>query len=328
MLYNSRSIPFDKDDEQQEGCKLLDTFAIFVQLLLACVAFSTLIIKRQREKPRRPLRIWGFDISKQVVGGIVIHTLNLVMSYISGYSLEDSSPSNPCVWYWLNIFVDTTLGTAIIWGILRLGQFIARQWGFSGFENGVYGSTFRKQIERWWKQLLMYVTALIMMKLLVLLLFRLCPWLEWFGEWVLGWTSGNYKIQVVFVMLIFPLIMNIAQFWIVDTILKHNSQHTPIHLDDAMDEDILIPIYDDEDDDSLDNNHLNQYDDDDDSHWPPPIHSPLMDGEQDAVSLSSSLKPLTGLQDDDDQNKKEFNLNPWTYTSSSNSNQSPPPSQQ
>ncbi|CAO3689556.1 unnamed protein product [Rhizopus microsporus] len=52
----------------------MDTFGIIVQLCLAAAAFSTLIYKRQREKPRRPLRIWGFDVSKQLVGGIIVHS--------------------------------------------------------------------------------------------------------------------------------------------------------------------------------------------------------------------------------------------------------------
>ncbi|EIE84100.1 hypothetical protein RO3G_08805 [Rhizopus delemar RA 99-880] len=38
--------------------------------------------------------------------------------------------------------------------------------------------------------------------MVVVILFGLCPWLRHFGEWVLGWTMGNYKIQVIFVMLI------------------------------------------------------------------------------------------------------------------------------
>ncbi|ORZ13547.1 Vaculolar membrane protein-domain-containing protein [Absidia repens] len=317
----------EEEGDSQQGCKLLDTFAIFVQLLLACIAFSTLILKRQREKPRRPLRIWAFDISKQVVGGIVIHTLNLIVSYISGYSLDDSSPSNPCVWYWLNIFVDTTLGTGIIWGMLHLSQYVARHYGLSGFQSGVYGTPpFKKQLKRWGKQLVVYVSSLVVMKLVVLLLFKICPWLEDFGEWVLGWTLENYKLQVVFVMLIFPLVMNIVQFWIVDTIVKHNAYHTPVYLDEAMDEDILIPIYDDNDDDESDDgsydfgrNNRRAYNDDDandnDERWPP-LLSTLNDDEQDAVSLSSSLKPLTGLQDSDAYSKNEQDPNPWANTSS------------
>lgn len=46
------------DSNDNSGCKLLDSFAIAVQLMLACLAFSTLIIKRQREIPQRPLLVW------------------------------------------------------------------------------------------------------------------------------------------------------------------------------------------------------------------------------------------------------------------------------
>lgn len=42
----------------ESGCKLMDGFGIFIQLCLATTAFSTLIFKRQREQPQRPIRIW------------------------------------------------------------------------------------------------------------------------------------------------------------------------------------------------------------------------------------------------------------------------------
>lgn len=50
--------PYDEQMPDESGCKLLDSFAIFVQLVLATLAFSTLIIKRQRESPQRPLQTW------------------------------------------------------------------------------------------------------------------------------------------------------------------------------------------------------------------------------------------------------------------------------
>jgi hypothetical protein len=120
--------------------------------------------------------------------------------------------------------------------------------------------------------------------------------------------------------------MNITQFWIVDTIVKHNAYHTPIYLDEAMDEDLLVPIYDeendnddnandDDDDDDMFGDHHYTYTDDS-NHWSPFIPSPLNDGEQDAVSLSSSLKPLTGHQDSDPYFKTEQSTNPWTDSGS------------
>ncbi|KAI8059541.1 vacuolar membrane protein-domain-containing protein [Gongronella butleri] len=312
--------------EDQQGCQLLDSFAIAVQLLLAAIAFSTLLLKRQREDPRRPFRTWGFDVSKQVVGGVVVHSLNLVLSYLFGTSLDEPGSSNPCVWYWLNIFVDTTLGTALIWVFLENGQKLLRHMGYSGFQTGVYGTPpFRKQLRRWAKQLGLYVSSLVMMKFVVVLLFRVCPWLEDVGEWILGWTMGNPKVQVVFVMLITPLVMNIIQFWIIDTIVKHNEARTPIYLDDALDEDILIPIYEeeerldwlDDEDDILDD------DDDDDSHGNAAAPSRRQGAydrnaflrtqgtdEQDAISLSASLQPVIARDAKDDTPLKDLNTTP------------------
>ncbi|KAI8084254.1 vacuolar membrane protein-domain-containing protein [Gilbertella persicaria] len=230
-------VPNDADSEA--GCKLLDSFAIFVQLMLAGLAFSTLYIKRQRESPQRPLLIWSFDVSKQLIGGGVVHTLNVLASHIFGKSLEGEPQSNPCVWYFLNIFIDTTFGVLIIWSVLSSVKFITEFYRLPGFQSGVYGEPpLVNQLQVWAKQLGVYVLALVTMKVVVLILFAICPWLENFGKWVLSWTMGNYRLQVLFVMLIFPLLMNIIQFWIVDTIVK-NKPTRAIQLDQEQD-DLLI----------------------------------------------------------------------------------------
>lgn len=39
-----------------------------------------------------------FDVSKQLIGGCVIHTLNIVASHVFGKSLDGEPESNPCVW--------------------------------------------------------------------------------------------------------------------------------------------------------------------------------------------------------------------------------------
>ncbi|KAI8974948.1 vacuolar membrane protein-domain-containing protein [Pilobolus umbonatus] len=238
-----------------EGCKLLDSFAIFVQILLACLAFSTLIIKRQREKPQRPLLIWSLDVSKQVIGGIVVHTLNLLASHIFGRSLEGEPSSNPCVWYFLNIFIDTTLGVGIIWGVLSTATYVTHRYGLDGFQSGVYGEPpLGNQLKKWIRQLSVYVLALITMKTMVVFLFSIFPWLEDFGSWVLGWTMGNYRLQVLFVMLLFPFVMNIVQFWVVDTIVKHNTRRF-ISLDNNdIANDMLISDGEYEEDELLDIN--------------------------------------------------------------------------
>ncbi|KAI9483798.1 MAG: vacuolar membrane protein-domain-containing protein [Benjaminiella poitrasii] len=212
-------------NDTQAGCQLMDGFGIFIQLCLATVAFSTLIFKRQREKPQRPIRIWALDVSKQLAGGVMIHSLNVVAAVFFGIKPEEGVKANPCVWYFLNILVDTTLGIGILWLILTGFKYIlSNKLQLTGFQSGVYGEPpLTEQLKKWAKQLCVYIVSLIIMKIIVIGLFHICPWIADFGDWVLRWTVGNYKLQVVFVMLIFPLIMNIMQFWVIDTFIKHKS---------------------------------------------------------------------------------------------------------
>ena len=73
----------------------------------------------------------------------------------------------------------------------------------------------------WWaKQSVIYFIGLIGMKLCVLVIFQLLPWIAWVGDWALRWTEGNTALQIAFVMLIFPLIMNALQYYIIDSFIK------------------------------------------------------------------------------------------------------------
>lgn len=104
--------------------------------------------------------------------------------------------------YFLNILIDTTFGVLIIWGVLSAVKFLARFYRLNGFQSGVYGEPpLENQMRMWVRQLGVYILALVTMKIVVLILFGICPWLQGFGEWVLRWTAGNYRLQVLFVML-------------------------------------------------------------------------------------------------------------------------------
>ena len=61
-------------------CELLGPFALLVQLALGGLALLALVFKRWRERPQRPVKVWAFDVSKQVVGSVLLHAANLVMS--------------------------------------------------------------------------------------------------------------------------------------------------------------------------------------------------------------------------------------------------------
>lgn len=98
--------------------------------------------------------------------------------------------------------VDTTLGIGILWLLLNGFKYLVKKLQWSGFQSGVYGDPpLTDQLKKWAKQMTVYIICLMLMKIIVVSLFHLCPWISDFGDWVLQWTVGNYRLQVVFVML-------------------------------------------------------------------------------------------------------------------------------
>jgi hypothetical protein len=89
-------------------------------------------------------------------------------------------------------------------------------------ESGNYGSPPRAW---WWfKQSLIYFLGLMGMKICVLIIFLVLPWISRIGDWALRWTEGDAALQVIFVMLVFPVIMNATQYYIIDSFIKKQSQ--------------------------------------------------------------------------------------------------------
>jgi hypothetical protein len=102
--------------EDNGECQLLGPFSIFIQGALGGLALLSLVYKRWRERPQRPLKIWTFDVSKQVVGSMLLHLVNLLMSMVSSGSLTvkpGEYEANPCSFYLLNLAIDVSLATPI-----------------------------------------------------------------------------------------------------------------------------------------------------------------------------------------------------------------------
>ncbi|KAL8370565.1 hypothetical protein RB595_000778 [Gaeumannomyces hyphopodioides] len=228
-------------------CRLLGPFALIVQLALGGLALMSLVYKRWRERPQRPVKIWFFDVSKQVFGSVLVHMANVFMSMLTsgrlsikldppatagaevirrlvgrGHDGDQGYVPNPCSWYLLNLGIDTTLGIPILILLLRITTKLVAQTPLGqppeSIQSGNYGSPPRAL---WWlKQSIIYFCGLFGMKVCVLIIFVLFPWISHVGDWALGWTEGNEKLQIVFVMMLFPLIMNAMQYYIIDSFIK------------------------------------------------------------------------------------------------------------
>ncbi|KAJ7749249.1 vacuolar membrane protein-domain-containing protein [Mycena olivaceomarginata] len=233
----SASVLFAGDDVDIHSCRLLGPIALTVQGLMGVLVILSL-------KPMRPWRIWLFDVSKQVAGQMFVHAFNVFVSDL----VSHHSSNNACVSYFLNILIDTTLGVGLIYVLLRVFTYIASErFQLKGFESGIYGTP--PSFKYWLRQATIYILALTTMKFMVIGLLALLPGLWSLGAWLLSWTWSGEGDSV---MGIFPILMNILQFWLIDSIVKASGVALDLDSPDPLDREPLFRSPDDDDDDDDD----------------------------------------------------------------------------
>lgn len=99
-----------QDPTQNGECQLLGPFSLVVQAALGALALLSLVYKRWKERPQRPVKIWAFDVSKQVFGSAMLHLANLLMSMFSAghFEITRTYQPNPCSFYLLNLGIDVS----------------------------------------------------------------------------------------------------------------------------------------------------------------------------------------------------------------------------
>ncbi|ORY04202.1 hypothetical protein K493DRAFT_380351 [Basidiobolus meristosporus CBS 931.73] len=147
-------------------CSLTDSFALIIQGILALISLSTLMIKRHRESPRRPLLVWFYDTSKQAFAAAFIHLINI----IAAYTTTQTNPTlNPCEWYFLSILIDTTIGVATLFVLLSVSNALICRFEMRSLYSGQYGDPPKMSV--WLKQLFLFITIASINKALLVLLF-------------------------------------------------------------------------------------------------------------------------------------------------------------
>ncbi|GAA6003575.1 hypothetical protein JCM10207_000395 [Rhodosporidiobolus poonsookiae] len=207
------------DEVDLDQCRLLGPFALIIQAVMGAVVLGSLVVKRMREKPRRKWKIWLGDVGKQVVGQAFVHASNVAISDLIATHRSD----NPCSLYALNILIDTTLGVLLLYYFLRLSTHMMHRFQ-PLYQTGFYGQPF--SLALWGEQAAVYVACLAAMKVVVLAFFWILPGMEDAMTWALSWLTSD-EAQVFVVMLVLPLIMNLFQFLMVDSILKLKDPSTP-----------------------------------------------------------------------------------------------------
>ncbi|KAG9407264.1 hypothetical protein AC1031_001954 [Aphanomyces cochlioides] len=203
------------------NCTLLSgTFETLVQIGLGIVALSVLVLKRTLEKPQRPFQVWAYDASKQAIGAGVAHAANLFIAIMLVKMAKSENAKDECAFYFINFTLDTSLGVAVNWLLLRLSMAAAIHFDWTWLQvPGFYGNPIRTSV--WLAQLAMWIVIVLTAKIIIArFIYALETPLNNFGNWLFDPLSDYPKVELLFVMVACPCLMNALQFWITDNFLK------------------------------------------------------------------------------------------------------------
>ena len=142
-----------------------------------------------------------------------------------------SEAADECTWYFLNFFLDTTIGVLICYAFMKLLECVVKKYQISFLKSGYYFEEikrndkiyYRIKMKMYFSQLMSWITIIIINKFLMFGLNHLCKtYFEAIGNFILKPFVFNHKVELLMVMIVFPLIFNAIQFWVFDEILKFN----------------------------------------------------------------------------------------------------------
>ena len=220
---NTTSSNNESKDEQK--CEMFGGFGFLIQGILGAAAFSVLIVKRYVEKPRRPWKIWFYDILKQIISSLFLHLFNLVISAILS---DDDNDADACVWYFVTVVLDCTLGAFLSYIFMWLVDGIVSSSDLTLLKTGLYFEEYIENNKKQYKlkckkygaQLGVWLAVTLIVKVILLIMLKICKlFLVNLGGFFLS-PFTNPKFRLVMVMIIFPVLLNALYFWVVDNILK------------------------------------------------------------------------------------------------------------
>ena len=209
----------------ESKCEMFGGFGFLIQAILGAAAFSVLILKRYLEKPRRPWKIWFYDVAKQIISSLVLHLFNLIISAVLS---DDENDADACVWYFVTVVLDCTLGAFLSYIFMWLVDGIVSSSELEILKTGLYYEEYlegnKKCYKLKWKkygaQLGVWLVVTLIVKLILLIMLKICKlFLVNLGGFFLS-PFSNAKVRLVMVMIIFPVLLNALYFWVVDNILK------------------------------------------------------------------------------------------------------------
>eukprot|EP00298_Acanthocystis_sp_HF-20_P004100 c14437_g1_i1.p1 GENE.c14437_g1_i1~~c14437_g1_i1.p1 ORF type:complete len:239 (-),score=78.90 c14437_g1_i1:81-797(-) len=204
-------------------CQLLGGFSWVIQGLLLICCLGSLLIKRNYESPKRKMRVWLMDTSKQALAAGSEHWINLLLAVVFGGSDE----GDPCVWYVLSGLMGFLFGTPFAYISIKICTKIAKRFQIKPIlETGVYtDDPYGEPRTSWWlAQCSLWLCIILFQRISMALIFSSTTFHRAygsFGSWLLSPFVNQYA-RIIAVMIFFPGIVNCCEFWVQDNFLMEH----------------------------------------------------------------------------------------------------------
>ena len=176
---NANNSSISELEENNSKCEMFGGFGVLIQAILGAAAFSILILKRYIEKPRRPWKIWFYDVAKQIISSLVLHLFNLIISAILS---SDENDADACVWYFVTVVLDCTLGAFLSYIFMWLTDGIANSSDWTFLKSGLYyeeymvgnKKTYKLNWKKYLSQLGVWLAITLIVKIILLIMLKIC----------------------------------------------------------------------------------------------------------------------------------------------------------
>jgi len=121
--------------EKPQDCELLGLFGLFIQGVLGIISVGSLVVKKFLPGEKRTWKVFCLDIWKQLTTSLFAHFLNI---FLSIYLQELTQEGNGCVWYFMNMVLDTIFGLMIAYLLFKIVDHIAITNNIEVLKHGVY----------------------------------------------------------------------------------------------------------------------------------------------------------------------------------------------
>lgn len=160
----------------------------------------------------------------------------MIAAVISQNIRGESVLEDQCAWYGMSYIIDTSLGLILAIIFLQWLDRIAnaRQWK-ALMQSGVY--TGDDTLPHWAAQVGAWMVILTITKFMIyIFMWVFSSPLAYIGGILFAPIQGNIRFELVFVMILFPGVLNVIYFWIADGFLKAKKEHAVAHEKDGLED--------------------------------------------------------------------------------------------